>query len=264
MSSSLDLDQLENSPYIAGLEFHAEIDSTQTRARALASGLATDRLPYLVLADRQTAGRGRGDNRWWTGAGSLAFSLIFAPENFGLSRPARPSRSLVVGVALVDVVAPLLAARFGAANPKVGLHWPNDVFVGEQKLAGILIDVAPDERHVLGVGVNTNNTLAAAPAEVRARATSLVELLDEPIDATTFLLDFFDRLGTLLRLSENDPAAMGGRFQELCLQVGQELTVVAPGSQRQGRCQGVAPDGALLLRTAEGVERVYSGALRHS
>ncbi len=259
----LDCSQISACPLLAGFEHHLEIDSTQTRARELLPSLVNERLPYLIVADRQTAGRGRGDNRWWTGAGSLAFSLIFTPENFGLSRPARPSRSLVVGVALVEAVAPLLAARFGAKGPRVGLHWPNDVFVGERKLAGILIDVAPDDRHVLGVGVNTNNSLADAPAEVRARATSLVELLETPVDTTALLLDFLARAAELLRLSAADPVAMGRRFQEQCLQVGEELAVVAADSEKRGRCQGIAEDGALLLETAAGVERIYSGVLRH-
>jgi BirA family transcriptional regulator, biotin operon repressor / biotin---[acetyl-CoA-carboxylase] ligase len=257
---SIDIDRLLAARLVGAAEHHAEIDSTQTRAHALAAQLASAELPYLIAADQQTAGRGRGDNRWWTGAGSLAFSLIFDPSGYGLDRPLRPARSLAAGVALVDAVAPLLD---GASSQPLGLHWPNDVFVGQRKLAGILIDVIPGGRHILGLGLNTNNRLEEAPAEVRMRAVSLCELLGREIDSTLVLMSFCEHLDAALRLSVQDPPALGRRFQELCLQIGQRLTVDAAGTVTTGYCLGIATDGALLLETGEGPQRVYSGALRH-
>ncbi len=73
-----------------------------------------------------------------------------------------PLRSLAAGVAVVSAVRPAIAPQ------QVGLHWPNDVFVGPRKLAGILIDVLADGRHILGIGLNVNNSLADAPDDVRA------------------------------------------------------------------------------------------------
>ncbi len=226
-------------------------------AHAIAPQLPADGLPYLIVADQQRAGRGRGENRWWTGSGSLAFSLVFDPETYGLERPARPARSLAAGVALVDAVAPLLA------DHNIGLHWPNDVFVDQRKLAGILIDVLPSDRHLLGLGLNTNNTLAGAPPDVRARAVSLAELLGRELDHTLLLMSFFEHLDAALRLSVQDPPVLGRRFQQLCLQIGRELTVESPGNSTTGRCLGIGADGALLLDTAAGMQRIYSGALRH-
>jgi BirA family biotin operon repressor/biotin-[acetyl-CoA-carboxylase] ligase len=241
---------------VAGVEHHGEIDSTQTRAQSIASQLPADGLPYLIVADQQTAGRGRGENHWWTGPGSLALSLVFDPETYGLERPARPSRSLAAGVALVDAVAPLLA------DDNIGLHWPNDVFVEQRKLAGILIDVLPSDRHILGLGLNTNNTLGGAPPDVRARAVSLCELLGRELDHTLLLTSFCEHLDAALRLSVQDPQALGRRFQQLCLQVGRELTVESVGASTTGRCLGIATDGALLLDTAAGMQRIYSGQLK--
>ena len=98
--------------------------------------------PLLIVADGQTAGRGRQGNSWWTGDGSLAFSLLFDPETFSCPRRPEPRVALVVGVAIIDAIGPRIPAA------RVGLHWPNDVFVGEKKLAGILVEVLSDGRHI--------------------------------------------------------------------------------------------------------------------
>src|SRR5690349_8754461 len=97
---------LANS-FLAHAEHHELLDSTQTRARQLVER-GEIQLPALIVADRQSAGRGRGSNRWWTGEGSLAFSLVVDPEQFGFPRKAVPRLSLAAGVAIVDSVAPRL------------------------------------------------------------------------------------------------------------------------------------------------------------
>ena len=71
--------------------------------------------------------------------------------------------SLAVGVALVDALVPLVPGH------EIGIHWPNDVMLDGRKLAGVLIEVLPNGRQVIGVGVNVNNTAADAPADVRPR-----------------------------------------------------------------------------------------------
>ncbi len=279
---------------VAGVECHDEIDSTQSQGRRLAASLANDQLPHLILADRQTAGRGRGDHRWWTGADSLAMSLVFAPENFGLGRPARPARSLAVGVALIEALNEVIAeiaeieettAPLGAGGlvrgARLGLRWPNDVYLGDRKLAGVLLDLTTNERHILGVGVNTNNRFAGAPIEVRARAVSLLEAMGRPahsgqtgesgqperlIDHGRLVAGFLRQLTAWLPRVEHDPERLGRRFKELCLQLGERLTVhaghgPAAGEPTRGVCLGIADDGALLLDTPSGVTRIYSGTL---
>ena len=152
----IDIQTLLANTFLAHAEYHPVLDSTQTRARALAEEVAEGKVlsPALIVADRQTAGRGRAENRWWTGEGSLAFSLLVDPEQFGFPRRAVPRLSLAAGVAIIDALAPRLADR------PPGLHWPNDVYVGSGKLAGILVEVLPGGWHIVGVGLNSNNTAA--------------------------------------------------------------------------------------------------------
>jgi BirA family biotin operon repressor/biotin-[acetyl-CoA-carboxylase] ligase len=210
----------------------------------------------VIVAERQLAGRGRGENLWWTGAGSLAFSILFDPGYFELGKRPLPQSALAAGVAVCDAVSDLCRPH----SP--GLHWPNDVFVAGRKLSGILIDVRPDGRHVLGVGLNVNNSLTDAPEEVRARAISLIELAGQPVDRVNVLATLTQQLDGSLRALAADPEQFGLRFDQLCLQAGSELLVESSGRGISGRCAGIATDGALLLDTFSGRQRIYSGVLR--
>jgi BirA family biotin operon repressor/biotin-[acetyl-CoA-carboxylase] ligase len=241
---------------IARVEHYDALTSTHDRAHEVARLADPGPLPLLVISEQQTAGRGRGANRWWTGRGSLAFSLLFDPADWVVSAEPRPERSLAIGAALVDAVAPLLRGW------AVGLHWPNDVFVANKKLAGILIDVLPTGRHVVGIGMNVNNTLDGAPDDVRARATSLCELTGRTFDRSELLAALLANIERSVRESAADPESFGRRFGELCLQVGRELTIDVGGRLTTGRCAGIAPDGALLLETTAGWQKFYSGVLR--
>ncbi|MDZ4818743.1 MAG: biotin--[acetyl-CoA-carboxylase] ligase [Planctomycetota bacterium] len=247
-------DQLLAATWIDRVEQYGEPPSTQDRARQAAESLPRE-VSLLVLAEQQTAGRGRGSNRWWTGSGSLAFSLLFDPARFGLPSGPIPQISMVTGVALVEVFAPLVTGQ------TIGLHWPNDVYIGSRKLAGILVDALPDGRHLIGLGANTNNSLSEAPEEVRQRAVSLSDLTGSEVEHGTLLAEFLNELAGGLSLLATAPAVIGDRFNSLCLQHGQMLTLRNGDSTVIGRCAGIAPDGALLLETASGREKFYAGTL---
>ncbi len=252
----VEVERLLASGLVASVQYFDTLGSTQDRAHELARG-ATPPLPLLVVAEEQTAGRGRGQNQWWTGRGSLAFSLLIDPAAWGLSAEASPQRSLAAGVAIVDTLAPHLP------HQRVGLHWPNDVYAGGRKLAGVLVDVLADDRHVIGIGLNVNNPLAGAPADVMARAASMCELACRRFDRTALLVDLLAALKAAFHSYGAEPAELGQRFNALCLQIGEELTVDVAGRQSSGICQGIGPDGALLLQTPAGLARFYSGVLSH-
>ncbi len=255
-ADELDLARLSQSPVVGSVEHFATLGSTQDRAHELARSGEALTLPLLIVAEEQTSGRGRGVNRWWTGRGSLAMSLLFDPADWNVSRSPQPERSLAVGVAIVDTIAPLLAGH------QVGLHWPNDVFAAGKKVAGVLIDVLPDGRHIVGIGLNVNNPLAAAPDDVRARAASLSELAGRTFDRTAVVLNLLDHLQAAVQDSAASPQLFGQRFNQLCLQVGQKLTVESGSQRTTGICVGIAADGALLLDTPGGMQKFYSGVLR--
>ena len=251
----IDPQRLLNETFVAGVENYDILASTQDRARE-AAGDPNVRLPLLVVAGMQTAGRGRGTNRWWTGDGSLAFSLVLERTACDSAGTTVPQVSLAVAVALVDAI------QHCAGGLVLGLHWPNDIFVGERKLAGILVDVLAAGRYVIGVGINMNNSVAEAPEEVRERAATLRDLTGSQFDHTNVLVAVLRELAETLRELGENPDRIGRRFDELCLQHGLALTLRAGSETICGICEGIAPDGALLLATDQGRRRCYSGTLR--
>ena len=93
-----------------------------------------------------------------------------------------------VGLAVVETVARRLP------DQPVGIHWPNDVLAGDRKLAGILVEVLPNRRHVIGVGLNTNNTMADAPPELHSVACTLRDLSGKEHDQTALLVELLQRM----------------------------------------------------------------------
>ncbi|HEV2969078.1 MAG TPA: biotin--[acetyl-CoA-carboxylase] ligase [Pirellulales bacterium] len=255
MKSQLDISRLLAGSFVGRVEHYAVLPSTQDRAREAASN-PFETLPLLVIADEQSAGRGRGDNAWWTGAGNLALSLLFDPAQFGCPRRAVPSLSLAVSVAIVDAVAPRIAGH------RIGLHWPNDVVADGRKLAGVLVEILPDGRHILGVGLNTNSHAADAPAELQSRLTTLLDLTSKRQDHTEVILDILNHLDVCLRLLGADGDSLGVRYNDLCLQHGEALTLYLGANAITGPCLGIASDGGLLLDAPDGPRAFYSGTLQ--
>jgi BirA family biotin operon repressor/biotin-[acetyl-CoA-carboxylase] ligase len=246
---------LENT-FVADVEHHTAVPSTNDRAIQCAA-VQGMKLPLLIVADCQTAGRGRGSNRWWTGPGSLAFSLLLGPEA-GAAVCGHGSSALVslaAGVAVVESLAPFLPGH------KLGIHWPNDVMLDGRKLAGILIEVLSDGKHVIGIGVNTNNTAAAAPEEVRPRVVTLRDVTGQVYDPVELLVLILRGLERQLVELGRSPESVAARTHELCLQRGKRLQIVQGKRQIEGRCLGIAADGALLLEVAGQTQAVYSGAV---
>jgi len=260
------LNSILEKTFIADLEHYAVIASTNDRAIQRAAA-ELSKLPLLIIADRQTTGRGRGSNRWWTGPGSLAFSLLIGPE---LLAPAgvRPYPtptggshrtcliSLAAGVAVIEAMAPL------APGHETGLHWPNDVMLDGRKLAGILVEVLSDGKCVIGVGINTNNTAADAPEEVRPRVATLFDATarkHDPVDVLICVLRQFERWTSELAVS---PDGVARRAHELCMQRGKRLEIIQGEKRIEGHCLGIASDGAMLLEIHGERQSVYSGVVK--
>ncbi len=257
--NSLDVERIAVELPHLHVEHYAVLPSTQDRARD-AAACPLETTPLLIVADYQTAGRGRESHAWWSGGESLAFSLLFDPARYGCPRRPAPCLSLAVSVAIVQAIGPRLAT--GAEKHAAGLHWPNDVFVGERKLAGVLVEVLPDGRHIVGVGLNVNDRAIDAPAELRERVGTLRDLTGRLHELTPLLVDLLTRLESRLRELAAESSSLGSRFNELCLQRGRQLTLYIGDRTVTGQCVGIAPDGGLLLDTPSGVEAFYCGTLQ--
>lgn len=251
----LDIDRLLRETSVAQVQHFASVGSTNDTAKQLAAG-EPGVLPLLVVAEEQTAGRGRGANRWWTGPGSLAFSLLLETAALGLRREQSPLVALAAGVAVRETVARRLPQH------PVGLHWPNDVYVEGRKVAGILVELPRPSHLVLGIGLNTNNTLADAPESLRDSATTLRDLSGSLFDPTEILVELLQTLDQILGQLPDRPEAIAQQANAWCVQREQPLTVEQGTRLVQGTCTGIADDGSLVLQTDAGVQRIYSGVVR--
>lgn len=255
----IDADRIERETFVRATEVHVELPSTNDRALELAG--VTTTTPHLIVALRQTAGRGRGANRWWADDGALTFSLIVEPDTEALPFSRWPELSLAAGGAVCEALQSLLPSA------DVRLKWPNDVYLAGRKVCGVLVEIPPDRRTpanrriVFGVGINVNNSLSAAPPEVRSRATSLADVAGRTFDLT-------DVLASVLRWIETDLSAIAAhdsrifaRWRRRCLLSGRSVVLSDGTRSIGGTCLGIDDDGALLLQTEAGPQRFFGGVV---
>ncbi len=230
--------------WLRTIEVHPELGSTNDRALELCG--QPDKLPALVVAERQTAGRGRQGAVWFAPEGSLTFSLAVRPAAWGISLAQWPALSLTTAIAVADAVQPLLPASMPAQ-----IKWPNDVFVTGRKLAGILLESAPttSDALVIGVGLNVNGALASA-GEQAPLGVTLEELTGRTHSIDALLENFiaaFDQRAAQLGASDEELAVEWNRQSLLT----NRDVIIDLGAERvSGRCVGLANNGALRLATA--------------
>lgn len=242
---------------IGYVERHAELPSTNTRAAELAAQRELA-LPALIIAQRQTAGRGRGANRWWANEGALTFSLLLDAAQDSLRAEQWPLVSLATALVVHETIAPHLPSE------SVELKWPNDVYACGKKICGILVE-APSVRPprlIVGVGLNVNNALREAPEEIRTRATSMFEESSQRFDLEELLADVVR--GILLEVEAIAAGELDlvARWEAHCLLHGRTVTIDQTPGLVTGRCVGISADGALRLQTLSGEQRVYAGVVR--
>lgn len=252
-SAELDLARVVEETFVRRVEFHRELASTNDLALELH---ACEELPLLVIAEHQTAGRGRGENRWWSGDGALMFSLLV---DSGSTLPIErwPQVSLTVGLAVCESVSELVAGK------QIGLKWPNDVYLEGRKACGILIEVPPQSqgRMVLGVGLNVNNSFAQAPSQLQAIATSLRDVAARRFDLTDVLVRVLQQVEHELDLLAGGTVDFSTRWRPLCILQGCEVELSTGPQSVSGICRGIDPQGAILIETVSGEQRFFGGTL---
>lgn len=225
------------------LQVLAECNSTNLQLLAMARSGAP--AGTLLLAEQQTAGRGRRGRNWHQGPQSLAFSLLW---RLPADRPAN-GLSLAVGLAVAEGLSAVAAHA-------VQLKWPNDVLVDGRKVAGILIESAGAARYVIGIGINLGDT-DNLPAEVAAIAagipvTDRLHLLARVLDRLVVTLDEFAAHGFPPLQSRWQ---MRNAYQDQAV----NLFFAEGGDPVQGICRGVDANGELLLETATCLQSIASG-----
>ncbi|GLI03820.1 biotin--[acetyl-CoA-carboxylase] ligase [Phytohabitans aurantiacus] len=247
------------------LDLRAETASTNADAVEAAQGGEPEGL--VVVAERQTAGRGRRDRTWISPArAGIAVSVLLRPgrpdaERDWLAVPvaAYGWLPLLAGVALVETVTRV------AEIPAV-LKWPNDLMIGDSKCAGIL---AEGVAGAVVVGIGLNVTLRANELPTDRPATSLQLAGAESTDRDPLLRSLLRGIATWYdrwRLAGGDAEASGLReaYRHHCGTLGREVRVRLPGgSELAGTATGIDVDGQLVLRDYAGEHTVAAGDVLH-
>ena len=252
----IDQERILQETFVRGWNTIRVPTSTNDRAAQAAAEGARE-LPLLIVADRQTAGRGRGSHRWWSDAGGLTMSLLLGPELFpGPSRSRAPLVALAAAVAVVETLAPLLPGH------PLGLHWPERRAGRPAEAGGHSHRSAFRRAARCGHRGEHQQLVGRRPAHA-ANASHHAPRLDRPAAQPD---EHSHRpaagIGTDFAALASDGPRIAARADALCLQRGQTLTVEHGRRAVTGLCLGIAPDGALRLKTPAGEQRFYSGALR--
>ncbi|MBX6312761.1 MAG: biotin--[acetyl-CoA-carboxylase] ligase [Isosphaeraceae bacterium] len=245
-------------PFVRTVIHREVVGSTSDLARELVQAGGVE-LPLLGRADRQTAGRGRGSNSWWSDEGSLLFTLALDPRAHGLRTEHEPRLALAAAVAVIEALEEAGSVPAGM----LGLRWPNDIEAAGRKLGGLLperVETDAGPRLLLGIGLNVATRLEAAPEPIRRMATSVAALAGRSeIEATMLLGPILARLeGVISRLARDDPGLVA-QWNALDTLAGGPVRVDLGGRLITGLGQGIDPRGGLILATEGGLLHLYGG-----
>ncbi|OGV72406.1 MAG: biotin--[acetyl-CoA-carboxylase] ligase [Lentisphaerae bacterium RIFOXYB12_FULL_65_16] len=235
--------------------FLRRTDSTNRVAGELAEAGAAE--GTTVVADTQTAGRGRLGREWFSPPGvNLYVSIILRPR----VQPVRaPQLALVAGLCVVRAV------RCLCPGLPLRLKWPNDVYCDRRKLAGVLCDLSADMdeiRHlILGIGVNVNLPPTGFPGGLAGAAVTLQEMAGIEVSRPQLLAGLLAELEQAVELWVDEGLGpLLDEWRHLSILEGREVRVHVLGQELTGTVTGLSREGALRLRTATGkVREVLSG-----
>lgn len=234
--SPLDVDRLRAVFRGHTVEYYSTIDSTMAAAAGRALGT-------IVVADEQTAGRGRHGRSWHSEPGAgIYLSIVLQPT---------PVLTLALGLATAEAIAT-------ATGIACDLRWPNDVMVAGRKLAGILVELV-NGRAIGGIGINVNQS--AFPPDLAGEATSLRLHAGCEFSRTAILL-------TLIRAVESfqtfdKPSILRLFTQASSYATGRRVTVTQPEGTVEGVTAGLDGSGYLVVRKDDGTDTlILAGGVR--
>jgi BirA family biotin operon repressor/biotin-[acetyl-CoA-carboxylase] ligase len=215
------------------------VDSTNDEARRLAEQSMPEGL--IVITDRQTQGRGRRGAAWISPPGeSLAFSVLLRPD---VPKALWPRLALVAGLAVAEALEDYI--------PLVGIKWPNDVWAGGRKIAGILVEAGKDFV-IVGIGLNVNTF--EFPEEVSTTATSLAKETGGEVSRAEVLAAVVRRLSLRRHQIGTEFSEVINSIRLRCVLTGQEVSLIAASGTLSGKVEGISHQGELLLRTVDGLQ----------
>lgn len=203
-----------------------EVDSTNEYAKRLIPNVEEG---TVVIARRQSSGKGRRGRKWASPEGGLWMSVVLKPPEID------PRLVFVGALAVADTLE-----EFGI---DAWVKWPNDVWVGERKISGTLTE-AKIGFAIMGIGLNVNNDI---PEELKGSAVSMRELLGEPVDLESLTQRVLSDLDRWYGVFLEDPLIVVEGVKIKTLLLGRTVRVLREDGELVGRAIDISDDGSLLL-----------------
>ena len=240
---------------ILGSEIHyySEIDSTNNAAKKCAVAGCPE--GTLVITETQQGGRGRLSRGWFSPtAKGIWLSVVLRPP---FPPQEAPKCTLMAAVALNRAIREV-------AGIPCGIKWPNDILCNGRKLVGILTEMSAEmdaiNHIVIGTGINVNIAADEIPPELKEIATSILVEKGAPVSRLDLLIRVLECLEELyLAVKESGFEAVLTAWRRESITLGRMVNVIAPDKSYQGKAINIDSDGALLVETDQGVERVLAG-----
>ena len=236
--------------------YFEEIDSTQNFAQQIA--LDKKENGTIVIAERQTAGRGRLDRKWTSPKGGMWFSLIIHPK-FDVST------STLVPIAGAVALAKSIKTTL---NVDVSVKWPNDITMDGKKVAGMLVDASFQANNIdyliLGIGINFD--IDSKKIEKRLSKSPNfygINSLRKKDDATPpkiLLREFLEQFEKILtQLNKGEKTKIVKEWTKKADNIGKKISINTSDGKISGISQGIDNDGAIKLKTSKGVKKIFVG-----
>ncbi len=232
--------------WIREVVWRDELGSTNQLALELAEEGALA-CPSLIVAERQTQGRGRQGKSWFSDQGGLTCTFVLGPEQLPRNPINWSPLALVTGIAVAEAI------EWWTAPAKALLKWPNDVYLAGKKVSGILVEsiISPQPACAIGIGVNVTTDFSHAQTEVQQRGIAISEVANRAIDRWHFLVSLCERIESHFKLWSEDPGYYPLHYRPRCMLTGRQV-VVAAAERIEGRCLGLSNAGGLLIEDARG------------
>ena len=237
---------LDNAPISREVIVFISTSSTNDIAAKYARDKANDGL--AIFAEQQTEGRGRAANKWLSPPyQSILCSIILT------DCPLNPELlSLTAAVAVAEAIG--LQAK---------IKWPNDIFLNDKKVAGILLeskifDYGP--AYIIGIGINCHQTKNSFPPELQSLATSIDIETQTICNRVSIAKRLLVCLNLQLEIARSDRNRIINRWRELSIQLGHRVSLIFNGSKFTGNCIGIDPHKGLILQLDKGGIRMFNAA----
>jgi len=237
------------------IKYFKETESTNIIAREIASSVGEG---TIVIAESQTAGRGRMGRKWISPEGGIWLSIILKPR---MEPVYAPRITLMAGVSVAKTMQ-----GFGLPAK---IKWPNDILINGKKVCGILTEIGAEvdiiDYLVVGIGIDANVDTGTFPEEFRDNSTSLEKEMGHKINRVEFvqkLLEEFDALYT--EFQKDEFPHILEEWRNMSATIGQWVKITAQARTIYGEAIGVDNEGALIVETAEGhLEKIVAGNCEH-